>query len=471
MPERLFPGSWRPATVLGYAAAVGVLCVVLAIIGFRITNETNHDEDDFDQSAYSHMARQMKESWYPWYTDGTRNPLFPWIASRFLNPQDPGFFEAGKRLNVVLGLCGTALVGIFFARRLGPLAAFNATALAALAVLLPISTFFGAEAVFYVLFLFVCACAMRLLNENPVWLYALLGLLAGLSWLAKPSATPFLGLFAVFTLVRLVLTRFSSLPWPLAAPDWTARRLVIGAVLCGAIYGALITPRLIHAKKEWGSATYSLPSFWFWVDDWDTCKRMYYDCRKETLAKLPPEMQPSAAGYFKRHSIGDAFERVRNGAQVRLGQFFDPEVNREGKRYVEKKDKPRRVVLPHRGMYIGGLAALALSMAGFAAMGGGLSKTGPVGLPLLLWGATFTVYVLAMGWYLPTGPGHRFILTLYLPTLWILAQGAEQLRAAANSRLANGVFLAAHGVLCLLLVWRLNSLATGGAFEKISYAF
>lgn len=471
MPERYFLGPWRPATALGYAAAIALLCVVLAVIGFRITNETNFNEDDFDQSAYSHMARQMKDSWHPWYTDGTRNPLFPWIAARFLNPQDPGFFAAGKKLNVLLGLCGTALVGLFFARRMGPLAAFNATALTALAVLLPFSTFFGAEVVFYVLFLLVCACAMRLLNHNPVWLYALLGLLAGLAWLAKPSATPFLGLFAGFTVIRLFLTRFSRLPWPLAATDWSPRRMLIGAVLCGAIYGALISPRLLHAQREWGSATYSLPGFWFWADDWETCKRIYYDCRTETLAKLPPEMQPTAAGYFKRHTVGDAIERLRHGAWVRLGQFFNPEVNKEGKRYVEKKDKPRRVVLMYRGWFLGGLAALVLVMGGYAAVRGGLSKCGPVALPLLLWGATFMVYVLAMGWYLPTGPGHRFILTLFLPTLWILAQGAEQLRVAADSRGANLVFLSFHSVLGALLVWRVISLATGPAFDKILYAF
>ncbi len=467
MPERYFLGPWRPATAFGYAAAIAILCVVLAIIGFRITNETNANEDDFDQSAYSHMARQMKESWHPWYTDGTRNPLFPWIASRFHNPQDPGFFVAGKKLNVLLGVCGTGLLGIFFARRMGPLAAFNATTLAALAVLLPISTFFGAEAIFYVLFLLVCACAMRLLNHNPVWLYALLGLLAGLTWLAKPSATPFLGLFAVFTIIRLVLSRFPQLPWPLAASGWSPRRLVIGAVLCGAIYGTLIAPRLLHAQRTWGSATYSLPSFWFWADDWETCKRIYYDCRKETLAKLPPELQPTVAGYFKRHSVGDAIERARHGALVRLGQFFHP----EGKKLVEKKGKPRRVVLPHRGMYIGGLTVLALAMAGFAAVGGGLSKIGPVALPLLLWATTFAVYVLAMGWYLPTGPGHRFILTLFLPTLWMIAQGADQLRAAANSRVANILFLTVQGVFCGLLVWRVISLAMGEPFEKVLYAF
>ena len=80
---------------------------------------------------------------------------FPWIAATLLDANDAGFFEKGKRLNVVLAICGTAAVAVFFSRRVGPLSAFNATALCSLAALLPISTFFGAEAIFLVLFLFV----------------------------------------------------------------------------------------------------------------------------------------------------------------------------------------------------------------------------------------------------------------------------------------------------------------------------
>ena len=471
VPERLLLGPWRPATVAAYAVALALLCAALTIVGFRLTNQTNFSTDDFDQGAYVLMARQMKDSAYPWYTDGTRNPLFPWLAARFLDPQSPEFFAAGKKLNVLLGVLGTALVGAFFARRMGPLAAFNATALAALAVLLPISTFFGAEAIFYVLFLFVCVIAMRLLNDNPVWLYALLGLVAGLAWLAKPSATPFLGLFAMFTALRLLLSRFDNLPWPVAASHWTWQRLAIGVALCGAIYGALIFPRLQFAQREYGKATYSLPGFWFWADDWDTCVTLYRDCRKETLAKLPPHLQPTPAGYFKRHSFSDAVERVKSGSLIRLGQFFVPEVNKEGKRYVEKSGKPRRAVLLHRGFYIGALAALALAMGTIAVVRGRLSEAGPIALPLLLWLATFTVYVLAMGWYLPTGPGHRFIMTLYLPTLWILAQGADQLRKAADFRPAELLFLTVQAGLFVVLMWRLVSLVTGVPFEKISFAF
>ena len=107
------------------------------VIGFRITEQTNHDVDPFDQGAYVAMSRKMEGSWYPWYSDGTRNPLFPWLAAALLDANDPAFFEKGKKLNVVFAICGTAAVALFFSRRLGPLASLNATALASLAALLP----------------------------------------------------------------------------------------------------------------------------------------------------------------------------------------------------------------------------------------------------------------------------------------------------------------------------------------------
>lgn len=443
----------------------------MAVVGLRITITTNSDAEAFDQSAYIGMARAVSDAPYPGYTDGTRNSLFPWLVTRFLDPQDAAFFSKGKQFNVLLGVLGTAALGLFFAFRMGPLAAFNTTALAGLAVLLPVSTFFGAEALFYVLFLFVCVCAMRLLNANPPWLFALLGLLAGLTWLAKPSATIFLGLFACFCGLRLLLTRWVRLPWPLAAPDWSVRRFFLGAALCGVLYGALIAPRLIHAQRSWGSATYSLPAFWFWADDWDTCTKIYYDCRREVLAKLPPHLQPSLSGYFRRHTFADALERAKTGSLVRLQQFLDPQVNKEGRRFTEKKGRPRRVVLPDRGFYLIGLFALAVVLTGCVVARGATARIGPIGLPLLLGLSAFAAYTVAMGWYLPTGPGHRFIMTLFLPTLWILAQGADHLRTSADSRVANGIFLGAQAILCALLVWRLADLLTGPAFEKVSYAF
>ena len=472
--DRILPwllGPWRPASIVGYVVAVLFLCGSLTVIGLRITAQTNHEIDPFDQSAYVGMSKTMQDSWYPWYSDGTRNPLFPWIAATFLNSSDAEFFEKGKRLNVVLGILATAAVSVFFACRVGPLAAFNATALCSLAALLPISTFFGAEPIFLVLFLFVCACAMRLLNENPLHLYLLLGIITALAWLAKSSTTPFLVLFVGFSIVRwlLSLSFGDKLPWHLRAPNWRPRRLVSGLLICLAVYFTIISPRLVYAHKTWGSAFYNLPSFWFWADDWETCVNKYADCRKIRLATLPLEEQPTMRGYFLRHDLGDALVRLRDGAVVRLIQLFHPEA--KWRLSVERKDKPKRIVLPHRGLYLIGLGALALVICGMAASQGRLENLGPITLPVFLGLATFVIYVMATGWYLPTGPGHRFIMTLYLPLLWMVVQGGEQLRVVSDSRLANVLYLAGHMAIGILLLSRVVGLLHDTRFEKISYAF
>jgi len=452
----------------GYAAAILVLCLVQLRVGWEIAGQINHNPDEFDQGAYIQMAQRMQSSWYPWYPDGTRNPLLPWLAARFLDPSAPDFLEKAKLFNVVLGALGTGILGWFFGRRMGPLAAWNATAISALAVVLPTSTFFGAETLFFVLFLLLFACGMRLLTQNPLGLYAAFGVFAAAAYLTKPSATPFLALFFFFSLLRLLSTRL-PLPALWSAPDWRPRNLLVGVVIFSALYGVLISPRLQYAQRTWGSAFYSLPSFWFWADDWESCVNKYTDCRKETIARMPPAERPTLQGYFLRHSPSDAALRLANGTGLRLRQLFHPE-----KRWrfpAEKKGDLRRAVLPNRGFYLIGAAALALAMGAFAWRAGVLSAPGPVGLPLLLFAATFALYALATGWYVPTGPGHRFILTLYLPTLWICAQGSEQLRSVARSRIADGTFLAIHAALAILLACRLVMLAAGPSFEKIAYTF
>jgi hypothetical protein len=185
--------------------------------------------------------------------------------------------------------------------------------------------------------------------------------------------------------------------------------------------------------------------------------------------ELPIAEQPTWQGYFHRHDLSDAFSRLTKGAAVRLGQLFHPEG--KWRLNVERKDRPKRIVLPHRGLYLLGLSLLALAMGTIAVTHRRLSEVGPVGLPVVLGLATLAVYVMATGWYLPTGPGHRFIMTLYMPLLWMLAQGADQLRLATSSRFANLLYLAGHLAICVFLVSRVVALLQNTQFEKISYAF
>jgi hypothetical protein len=81
--------------------------------------------------------------------------------------------------------------------------------LAGLAVLLPRAVWFQPEALFFMLFLSAWIGCWRLLIRNPLWLYALVGVLAGFAWLTKPSTAPLLAVF-----LAIGGLRFLAAVWP-----------------------------------------------------------------------------------------------------------------------------------------------------------------------------------------------------------------------------------------------------------------
>ena len=454
-----------------YWLAIAGLCLFQGLFGWKLAEEVNPRTEDFDQGSYLQMLERMEGAPCPWFTDGVRNPLVPWLGSVFLDANDPQLFLHAKRLNVILGVAGTLALAVFFRRRAGPLAAWNATALAALALLLPSSTFFGAETVFFPLFFFSYVAASRLLCRNPLRGFLWCGALAGIATLAKPSVAPMLALFVGWSLFRWAVS-FVRPGWIEESGGWSARRMVPGFVILVVAYLAPQVPRMVHAHHTWGSANYSLPSFWFWADDWESCVNKYTDCRAVTIEAMPPAEQPNLRGYFLRNTPADAVHRLVHGASVRLQQFFHPE--NKFRIPFDKHGKDKRVVLPHRGFYIAGLGLSAVLIAGLAWPT--LRRSPHAVKNEWIFPAAFllsmaVLYTAAMGWYLPTGPGHRFILTLYLPVLAACVLVAERLRVTAPSRPVHAVFLVTHLTIAALLASRITILIVDGNFRKIDYTF
>ena len=101
----------RKGYAILYWSALVLLTIVMVAVGFRITATTNLEVNPYDQNAYIFLARQMEGAWYPWYTDGTRNPLFPWMAAQLLDANHPDFFLAG---NVIYIDHGEGIVTAYF---------------------------------------------------------------------------------------------------------------------------------------------------------------------------------------------------------------------------------------------------------------------------------------------------------------------------------------------------------------------
>ncbi len=450
--------------LLLFYLALLALGLALSHVGFRISETLNHDSQTSDQGAYMGMAEKLRGSLLPDHTDGTRNPLFPWLVAKFLDPKSPEFFEAGKRFNVLLATLGSLLVGIFNRRRLGALAAWNLAALAGLGCLIPIGIFFGAEVLFYLFFFGLWRGAFAILKRPTPGLAILTGLCAGLAYLAKPSTGPFLMGFALLIFLLCALWPFRR-TIPAFSEFWNPRAALValGCLLAAAFL--VMTPRLLMAKRTYGSAFYSLPSFWFWADDWDTCFEKYGNCTPYGLSRIPPEEWPTAANYFRRHSVREALERLTSGTVIKLQQLLVPQKKFPWKK--ERRNRPRRMTLPMRGFYLmlcGMVALTFLAAAKFRPLLASGAMT-----PAVFGLGVFCVYTMAYGWYHVIGPGPRFVMMFYIPLLWSFFAAARS--SALLTRWGPWGLGAFHGLLALALASRLLALLADSNFLKMDYAF
>lgn len=456
-----------------------LLCLTIGGIGLQVASTTNLDTEPYDQGAYLGMAAKLRDAPYPSTTDGTRNALFPWFSARLFHPESPDFFLRGKQMNVILATLGCLVLGWVGWRRLGGWSAWNFAALSGLGCLLPMSVFFGAEVMFYLLMFAAWVLALRFLRR-PGWMTAFaLGLVSGLAYLAKPSNLPFLALFGgfVFSLGTIALLR----PGRFVPARWNTMKGWAGLLLCLAAFTALISPRLAMAKETFGSPLYNLPGFWFWADDWAICVEKYSDCTPHAIAAMPESERPTPANYLRRNGWQGAWQRLSTGTYLKIQQLVSPDRKPPWKK--EKRGKPRIQILPHRGWYLVAYGLLAL---GILIGSKNLSARQPdIAWPLAFGICTFTLYTLAYGWYHPIGPGHRFIMMFYVPLLWSFLIAANSFRQSPRrvviseteqlhlptlpfDRIALGTLNLAVST---LLIWRLTGLALGPNFGKISYAF
>jgi hypothetical protein len=466
------------------AAALAAYAWAHLQVGGELAAQTNQDHLRSDQEANMRAARVAAErarfdpargvegslrNWLPHYTDGVINPLWPRLAATFASDDDQAYFAAGKRWNTVFGAVFLGLAGLWLGRR-WPLPAVLAFVLAAgLGAWLPRGPWFQPEPVYFALFFASFAVALALLRRNPPWLYAVLGAVSGLAWLAKGSAQPLLLAFFAASGLRWLGAvwpgrRRSGLP---PRSDWNPSAHFIGLALLAAAHLAVIGPRLSYAAERYGRPLFSYPSVWMWMDNFEQCYAwMGKHNTREKLAAVPPEQWPSARLWLAGHEPAEAWHRLADGTWLQVSRLLadnpDPRA-RDG-----SPKRPWRALLEYPGRVLAALAALcAIPLA--AALALRRRDKLPVhrqeperGILMIFVAGTFAGYALLHGWYVPVGDGDRFMLALWPPLVFSLIAAAEgmagRLRARGEGQRWLAALRAGQWTLAAWLAWRLAEL-------------
>ena len=459
----------------GFAVFLMFFVWLYFYLGTHLIFQTNRDRLNYDQQhnitmAFTAIERaeqgiQPGESittliWrkFPHYTDGVVNPLWPWVAAKFQDPDHERFFEKGKWFNLTLTCGFLVIIGIISVRAFSFISAMVIMLLGGLGALLPRAVYFQPEPLYYILFILSWICTLSLLRRNSLWLYGMLGFLFGLAYLTKGSYQAFALAFIGVSFLRSIFAWLRN-KWRGEEDErWSLPNQFIGMAVAITAFMITAGPRLSFASDRYGDPFHSFTSYWMWMDNFDEgVQFMNRFSTKEALQEMNPATKPSLGNYLKSHTRAEFIERMRSGTVKKLEELMFPN---DYFRQNKSKNKLWRQILPQRGwLLIWVLLTLGvISVFHRIAWRNRDKLVWPVGPQSARWMllfafATFGISSLAFGFYEPIGKGDRFMLGLFTPMLltfiWVAERFRRQLQRTPMAKTVNYVYF---GMMCIPLL-------------------
>lgn len=408
----------RPSWGRAGLVALLLVCGAGLFVNRALENSrrVNTDMGRTDQKAYINYAEAMVESDYAFVGARNRMPVYPYILSTFrdLKETDEAFFEKAKLFSIGLTLAAVAILATIYLLSFPLHTALNLTFLSAFFVFLFRAAYVQAEVPYYLLS-FLAFFVLWKLFAKPSWSWAVAGgLLLGVAHLTKASILP-----GVFTFV--VFYTFDALWRASAKRDWklSIKRLaIVGVVL--VLFLITVYPYIQKSKEIYGHYFYNVNStFYIWCDSWEEAKertRAFGD--RSGWPDLPPDQIPSAANYFKTHTVSQVADRIvrgvvdLNGIIARSYGFYPP--------------------LVIYAIFIGLMVIWRWRVCWR------LFQRRPA--PVLALSALFIGYFLLSAWYTQIISGNRIVLSLYLPLIFTFGVLATMLARGKKIQLGSWWF-------------------------------
>ncbi|HEX7604091.1 MAG TPA: hypothetical protein VF316_20880 [Polyangiaceae bacterium] len=374
---------------------VVVLAVAFVLGGLVHSAWVNVDWHRHDQDAYLRYAMQQRETGFSALGQRFQSPAYPTLLALLDTPGTTieQLFERGKLVGIVISLLLSLFVTWLLFKKLPRL---EATALSVLVVFFVFAfraAYVQVENLSYVSLFLLFLLFVRFYQRPTLSLAALVGVALAVAWLIKGTALLGFQILALSVLVReaYLLVREGK-------PFERLRPPALLAVSFGTFFGCVF-PYAKNSKEHFGSYLYNASSTYVvWCDSWEDWLEL--DRRAgphEKLHLLPPDQVPSMGNYVRSHGVGQILWREVRGLGEVLGNCL----------------------VSH------GYALFVLLFAGFAI--GVCVKHADLRRGLFprdarsaVWFvvAYVLIHVLAYGFYGPIGAGNRFILGIFLPTMY-----------------------------------------------------
>jgi hypothetical protein len=460
---RFPPGRSQRVVLIFWCLLLAVFSIVL---GDQIATTTNLDPMLCDQGAYLRLAEASRPHWWPTSTDGVRNPLFPWLLAKVAGDQPDALFSEGRLLNVRLGALLVCVMGWWAGRRLALLPAMLFVTIA-FAVILPISTYAGAEVLCSGLKFAAWMQAFALFERLTFRRCVMFGATLGFAYLAKPSVTL---LSACFVMVGLwIWSRRHRSNEP---NGWDGFRPLTGALLALLVFGVITLPRGLDSWEKFGDPAQNTATRCFWADSWDECFPIAGHFNPRFIDRVSPEDRPSASRFFARHGWTGAASRFAQGFRIQIDNVIAPDRRNLWFKRQPSVERPVRRIFPYRGFFLVPPFCLAAALLFVMRRRAGVEPLDNAAR----WQAAFalllvTASVTAFSWYAAVSPGARFLMALYLPVFASLLVAAEALRRRLASQFVDGIAAGTWLPMFGLITAHLVLIVTHPYFDRMKGAF
>jgi len=392
--------AWINARKLAFFSLLLLITAVFyAYASYRQLTHINTKNYWCDQESYVFYAMRLHDT--PDYIgDYNRMPIYPWMLSFIYDSSmsEDDFFDRAKVFNIVLS--GVVLLAAFalFLRLFPKLVAINLLLIVAFTVYIFKSAYIQTEMLFFFLNFGVFLLLLQMLIKPGWWLALLTGVLLGITHLTKGSVMVALGIFLfVFALRAIYLAYRARTLKPVLSQ--AAYALLILVTYC-----AVIWPYIRTSKRVYDSYLFNLnTTIYMWYDSWADVKEGAWLYRDQE--GWPPIAVPTMQTYLQEKSPADIAARILDGFRV----MFQRHIYRGGYGYFwyilafvlilvwllirtyrsPQRDQLIRFISHHR-------------------------------FPILFIVLYFTAYTLLYAFYVPIHPGLRFMLSLYMPFLYVV---------------------------------------------------
>ena len=426
-------------------------------------HRVNTNRHASDQSAYLGYARQLAETNFAAVGDRARMPIYPAVMAFLDRPglTEDEFFQRGKLAGIALAALVVALAAGLFQYHGKLWDTTTATLVVMLTVMAYKAPYCQADVLFYGLSCLLFCLLLSLIDRPRFTTAALAGCMAGLAHLTKASVLPALGLAIGMLLIRGSIAWYQLRGADRAAGDRSALRHFGQHLGCaGLMLGCfliVVFPYIRTSHERFGTYFYNVNStFYVWYDSWEEAKagtRAHGD--RVGWPDLPADQIPSFKKYLREHTPLQMLTREARGLlRYALLLYF------YSYGYAE-----------FAYLYFSLLAVIYWQNRRAIDWRGAWQRRASTLAFVVLY---FTGYLLLYAWFAPVSIGHRFILTLFLPAMWLAVgalsyaqdhslklrlPGGKVIEAAAISPL---VLIALAGYALLVFPQRIGTVYGGG---------